>query len=428
MQNVVPIRIRLATGWLLLVLFGFGISPARAGETDIFTWIGRDRATLPVVVRLASDVEPRDEEQFNLALDALSQELSRQGDEFAAAAFAVYEYSDPDFTTLAAPETDGTADEIEAMGSSLARLRGAEEAGRNEWSGQQERAARHYAAQAAQKLLRSAESAEQQSANMESLPFAVRRSPASAESVLKQIGREGLPAADRELLAVAFDDKEIDAYQAELIATPSNKIGRSIVEYYDMIADARRRLAATLEQIASAETVYSSEGSDPFLVANPTDAEATIDLYVRRASIPPQWELSIVDARQTTGNEQSAEPQVQEVKAGEHYRVRLPAGGSTRVKSVVVPIGALGQNTTARWAVEGKIGDELIGGMMHEMHVPAVAADPELPPVAIAPVAVDTTAPSGRVAMLLIVGALVASVLLAVILVLRIRKTKGGAS
>ena len=59
----------------------------------------------------------------------------------------------------------------------------------------------------------------------------------------------------------------------------------------------------------------------------------------------------------------------------------LPAKAQVRVASVVVPVGEVGANTTARWAVEGKIGDELIGGMVHEMDVPYVIADLQLPPV-----------------------------------------------
>ena len=34
-----------------------------------------------------------------------------------------------------------------------------------------------------------------------------------------------------------------------------------------------------------------------------------------------------------------------------------------------------------RWAVEGKIGDELIGGMVHEMNVSYIISDLKLPPV-----------------------------------------------
>jgi LPXTG-motif cell wall-anchored protein len=38
-------------------------------------------------------------------------------------------------------------------------------------------------------------------------------------------------------------------------------------------------------------------------------------------------------------------------------------------------------NTVARWAVEGRIGGDVIGTMVHEMIVPYMVADFELPPV-----------------------------------------------
>ena len=52
-----------------------------------------------------------------------------------------------------------------------------------------------------------------------------------------------------------------------------------------------------------------------------------------------------------------------------------------RLDYVVIPVGEVGAKTTARWAAEGKIGDELIGGMVHEMNVPYVISDLKLPPV-----------------------------------------------
>ncbi len=47
----------------------------------------------------------------------------------------------------------------------------------------------------------------------------------------------------------------------------------------------------------------------------------------------------------------------------------------------MIPVGEVGANTTARWAVEGKICDELILGMVHEMNVPYIISDLKLPPV-----------------------------------------------
>ena len=57
------------------------------------------------------------------------------------------------------------------------------------------------------------------------------------------------------------------------------------------------------------------------------------------------------------------------------------AKAQVRLDSVVIPVGEVGANTAARWPVEGKIGDELIGGLVHEMNVPNIISDLKLPPV-----------------------------------------------
>jgi hypothetical protein len=108
------------------------------------------------------------------------------------------------------------------------------------------------------------------------------------------------------------------------------------------------------------------------IVANPRDESATVDLYVHRASLPADWKLSLVNADDASADKSA--PQVQEITAGRHYRVTIPAKGQFKVASVVEPVG-LAENTTARWAVEGRIGNELLGGIVHEMNVPAELAD-----------------------------------------------------
>lgn len=96
--------------------------------------------------------------------------------------------------------------------------------------------------------------------------------------------------------------------------------------------------------------------------------------------MPADWKVSIADAEPQTKDGKPAAQLVKEVEPGVHYSVRLQAKGEVRVASVVVPAGEIGENTTARWTVEGLIGDELLGGMMQELHVPALLADLELPP------------------------------------------------
>jgi hypothetical protein len=86
-----------------------------------------------------------------------------------------------------------------------------------------------------------------------------------------------------------------------------------------------------------------------------------------------------------TSTTDPSSPTVREVEPGKRYNVRLPAKATVRVASLMVPVGAVAANTTARWAVEGKIGKELIGGMMHEPNVRYIVPDLQLPPVGAAP-------------------------------------------
>ncbi|HVR45012.1 MAG TPA: hypothetical protein VMS56_16395, partial [Thermoanaerobaculia bacterium] len=87
-----------------------------------------------------------------------------------------------------------------------------------------------------------------------------------------------------------------------------------------------------------------------------------------------------------------------------------------RVASVVVPYGPMAENTTARWAVEGRIRNELIGGMMHEV---PVAASSGLQPVASVPA-------GGRrwMGMVLAAGIVLLTATVAAIVLLRRRGRK----
>ena len=73
-------------------------------------------------------------------------------------------------------------------------------------------------------------------------------------------------------------------------------------------------------------------------------------------------------------------PVIKEVEPGKHYSVLLPAKGTVQVASVLLPVGEVGANTTVQWAVEVKIGEELIGGMMHELTCPTWSPTCSYPP------------------------------------------------
>jgi len=124
--------------------------------------------------------------------------------------------------------------------------------------------------------------------------------------------------------------------------------------------------------------------SQMYAIGNPHDREETMHLSIRPISVPPDWKLSVVNA----GSGQAAKPgdappkfPVVEREPGKHYAVTLPPKTEITVASVVVPMSEQGAWTTARWAVEGKIGDELVGGIVHELNVPYVVADLKLPDV-----------------------------------------------
>jgi len=152
-------------------------------------------------------------------------------------------------------------------------------------------------------------------------------------------------------------------------------------------ATEQRKLADEAERIAALPARGDAGDASArglvqtFLVGNPHDHEETVDLFLRPISIPPNWKISVVNAEQGQGGTKPSGPQVQETEAGKHYAVRLPAKGEIKVASVLIPVGEVGAHTTARWAVEGKVGDELIGGMVLEMNVPYTVADLKLPPV-----------------------------------------------
>lgn len=125
-----------------------------------------------------------------------------------------------------------------------------------------------------------------------------------------------------------------------------------------------------------------------YSVGNPHDRPENVDLFIRSISVPPDWKLSIVNAEYVEGSDQTGKvggsaPKfpVREVEAGKHYTIDLPTKAEAKVASLVVPVGEIGARTTARWAVEGKIGNQLIGGMVHEMNVPYIIPDLQLPPV-----------------------------------------------
>lgn len=368
------------------------ISPfASLGTTDIaLEWMDLDRQMFSVAIDLASGNETMIPPNHR-HLDSLYSELERAGAEYH---FAVERFSvspEPDFTSLVAAEGDRPLDYIIAMHMSNARLVAAENTGQRDWMSKHHTAAKKYAALAAVALRRQAAEDEQQAASLQSQAFAVRRSPEEAAKVSEQLKQHGLSEVHRGLLKESgLTPEEITAYERKVQGTPPGDLGISIVELYQKIAKARQDLAASLEQFAGDRETISGQLGQSFVVGNPHDRDEVVHLVLRRAAMPPEWTLSLVEVEPTGGK--SAQ-RLEVVEAGRQYQVRLPAKGSIRMASIVTPVGTVAENTTARWAVEGRIGEELLGGIVQEVNVPAFLPNLELPPVA-APTPVAVTVPT----------------------------------
>jgi hypothetical protein len=118
---------------------------------------------------------------------------------------------------------------------------------------------------------------------------------------------------------------------------------------------------------------------ESFLVGNPHEREAVVQLIVRRVAMPPEWTISLSEV-ESNAAEKPAQ-RLREVEKGKRYEVKLPAKGEIRVVSEITPIGVVAEHTTARWAIEGMIGGELLSGIVQEVNVPGFLPDLQLPPI-----------------------------------------------
>jgi hypothetical protein len=153
-----------------------------------------------------------------------------------------------------------------------------------------------------------------------------------------------------------------------------------VVELYRSIAEARRQIAASLDQFAKEHRWVSGPLGARFVVGNPHDREAVVQLLVRRVAMPAEWTVSLSEVEPAPGEKPAN--RLKEVEKGKRYEVRLPAGGQVSVMSEVTPVGVVAENTTARWAIEGMIGGELLSGIVQEVNVPAFLPDLHLPVIA----------------------------------------------
>lgn len=381
------------------------------------------RAAVEVALDLASDVAPADAAARAEAVDALLTRLHAVDLEDALARAGLRVEPEHACPSLIAARGTAPADYLAAMRRSYACFLGAEHAGQRSAMALHLSATRQYAEYAAEALMAEAALDEEQLTRLRGRAFANRRAPAEAESFAREIKTVGLKPEHKALLSESgLTADEVDAYSEGLFSTPPNDYGISLTEFYAEIVQFRRMLAASLRSLA--EGIVGVQG-DPkanlFLLANPRDREETIDLLIHRIAMPASWNVAVMAAEPDAD-----EPQIETVRAGRHYRVRLPAGGQMRVASVVIPIGPIGEDTTARFAVEGRIGSELLGGMIHELHAPAILPDLELPSIATGDARIPIASQDSKFSSPLPVAAGAGSALLAaiaIVLLLRRRRS-----
>ena len=336
-----------------------------------------NRAAEQVWLELGSEFAGADPAARLEILDSIDREGELLDEQSDLVLIAFRPDPDPHYHSLSPTRATQSLDYLRALQVSYGRFKGAQAAGDDEWSAKQLKAAQKYAALAADALIDEAQHSEGEAARWRASPFAMRRSAEQQEIFFQKLKADGLTPEQRKLLlAAGASGADIDEFQKQLPEGPRDRIGLSAVEWFSRIAAVRRDLAQQLNDFAQGSPgAVAGTSAQTLEVANPHDKEETIDLFIRPVSIPPDWKLSVTNA------EDQPKYGVREVEAGKHYVVTLPAKAKVKVASVVVPVGEVGTNTTARWAVEGKIGNELIGGMVHEMNVPYIIADLKLPPV-----------------------------------------------
>lgn len=350
-------------------------------EDQRLAWMDMDRSTLQVAVELASETAALSSTDRGDIFDALHYHVVVARAERVFAAELLSADPEQEFTVLVAAERDRPLDYLFAARRSYARLRAVEQAGERDWISRQHTAAKKYVTLAAEDLRRWASENEAAAAMLQTRPYAIRRPAHEAERVVEQLKRDGLSEEHRKLLGESgLTPEGVAAYQQKVLSTPATEIGISVVELWQRMAESRRQLANQLDNLAGDRRQVSRPLGDSFLVGNPHDRDALVVLVVRRVAMPPEWTISLSEVESTAAEKPAK--RLREVEKGKRYEIRLPAKGEIRVVSEVTPVGEMAENTTARWAIEGRIGEELIGGLVQEVNVPGFLPDLQLPPIA----------------------------------------------
>src|SRR5438445_1878488 len=310
---------------------------------------------------------------------------------------------DPTHQRLAVAASDSVVGYMDAVTVSMERYQGAIAAGDRDWAARHYTAMQLYLRRLAESLRREADVLQRNAGQLP--PDSVTgegRLEQERQQLLERLRRTGPTPDDLKALGAAgIPQGIVQEIMNRVLSYPQESLAGKVVSpdegYADLtplpVRSARalllsraaeeRKWADEVDRIAALRPGDGAAGafSQTFKVGNPHEREETVDLFLRPISIPPDWKLFVANANQTLGGTEPAGPRVQEAEAGKHYAVRLPAKGQIKVASVLVPVGEVGAHTTARWAVESKTGDELIGGMVLEMNVPYKVGDLKLPPV-----------------------------------------------
>ena len=297
---------------------------------------------------------------------------------------------DADYRNLAIAASDTPVGHIDAARVSLERYQAAEDNGDREWM------ARHLTAMAL--YFRRVEAAERTMADKEEKEVAqLQENEQEAElartaldSLITRL-REKKPTKEdlQSVQKIGLSAEQAADFYDELVDSAQPKEVKSSRATMLDLAALRRQIGEQSEQLAAllpAATTQAKTFAQNFTVGNPHDKTETVNLLIRRISIPADWQLSLASVPEadtdtaSVKKPQPTKPVLKEVESGSHYSVELPAKGTMQVASILLP-KEVAANTTAQWAVEGRIGNELIGGMVHEFNVPAMIADMPLPPV-----------------------------------------------
>jgi hypothetical protein len=99
-----------------------------------------------------------------------------------------------------------------------------------------------------------------------------------------------------------------------------------------------------------------------FVVANPLARAGVVQLTVRRASVPPRWQILLESVDSTV--------QLNEIDRGQRYQLSLAGGAVARLVGVVIPSEPPATDVSVRWTVEASINDSSIGGMVFAVNDP----------------------------------------------------------